>query len=96
MTHIPERMCAGCRKKAPKQSLLRLTAAGGSIIIDEKQNIQSRGIYVCRDEKCIAAMKKKKSLSRLFRQNIPDELYEKLIEKCKNGACSTQRGGFSG
>lgn len=82
MTHIPERMCAGCRKMAPKHSLFRLAAPDGSVVIDEKQNIQARGVYICRDEKCIAAARKKKALSRQFRRNVPDEVYDMLLEKC--------------
>lgn len=82
MTHIPERMCAGCRKMSPKRSLLRLAATEDGIVVDEKQSIQARGAYICRNEKCIAAARKKKAFSRQFKRNVPDEVYDILLEKC--------------
>jgi predicted RNA-binding protein YlxR (DUF448 family) len=33
--------------------LFRIVADNGSAILDEKQNINSRGMYICKNKKCI-------------------------------------------
>jgi len=54
----PIRSCSLCRKKSDKNEMFRIVAANGSAILDEKQNISARGIYVCKNEKCIKNLSK--------------------------------------
>ena len=49
----PVRCCSLCRKRNDKDNLYRIVANNGSAILDEKQNINSRGIYICKNKKCI-------------------------------------------
>lgn len=51
MTKI--RTCSLCRNKNSKEQLFRIVAVNRSAIYDEKQNINSRGIYICKNKKCI-------------------------------------------
>lgn len=85
MAHIPERMCVGCRNMLPKNELIRLVCTEDSIVVDKKQKVQARGVYLCRKEECIALAKKKKALSRSFKRNVPDSRYDELIKECNNG-----------
>lgn len=49
----PIRCCSLCKKRDEKKNLFRIVADNGSAVLDEKQNIHSRGMYICRDKKCI-------------------------------------------
>lgn len=80
MAHIPERMCIGCRQMRPKSELLRLVDVDGEIIVDSGQRIRARGVYLCPDEACINLARKKKALSRQFKRNISDAVYDELLK----------------
>jgi len=49
----PIRCCSLCKKRDEKINLFRIVADNGLAILDEKQNIDSRGIYICKNKKCI-------------------------------------------
>lgn len=49
----PVRCCSLCKKRNDKINLFRIVADNGSAILDEKQNINSRGMYICKNKKCI-------------------------------------------
>ena len=51
---IPMRCCIACRKIKEKSDLIRIVADENKrAIIDVKKNINSRGIYLCKDKNCI-------------------------------------------
>lgn len=55
----PTRCCIACRKRNEKKNLMRIVAdQEGNAIYDKVQKENSRGIYLCRDLKCIEMMKK--------------------------------------
>lgn len=70
-----------------KGELVRLVEADGRIVVDEKQKILARGVYLCRKSECAALARKKKALSRHFKRNVPDSVYDMLMETdmIKNG-----------
>jgi len=78
----PLRMCAITRQKKPKNELLRLVRVDGKIIIDEKQNIQARGVYLSKDKEVLKNLKKSKCLNRAFKADIPQEVYDEVIDLC--------------
>ena len=47
--HTPIRSCKGCRTKQAKSQLQRWVLQDGQPALDKKQNISSRGVYVCSD-----------------------------------------------
>lgn len=50
----PIRTCIVCRSKKKKNELFRITCEeGNKPVYDKNQNICSRGIYLCKDHKCI-------------------------------------------
>lgn len=85
MAHEPERMCIGCRKKTPKKDLIRLVKEDNNILLDKRGNALARGVYICKSEECIILARKKKALSRQFKQNVADSVYEQLIKELKDG-----------
>ena len=51
---IVNRRCIACKTRKPKNELLRIVSdLNNNPCIDEKQKINSRGLYICKDEKCI-------------------------------------------
>lgn len=85
MAHEPERMCVACRKKAAKKDLIRLVRDAGEIVPDRKGNALARGVYICKTEECIDLARKKKALSRHFKQNVSDGIYDMVKKELMNG-----------
>ncbi len=52
--HEPIRMCAVCRRRAPKRELTRYVRPpeGGEPLADENQTRPGRGWYVCSETAC--------------------------------------------
>ena len=74
-----QRMCGGCMKRDEKSVFLRVVRdKDGAVIIDDKQKLSGRGVYVCKNEKCIDMAMKKKWISRGLKCDVPSDIYEKL------------------
>ncbi len=55
----PIRSCIACKSRKNKEDLFRIVAnIDKEAIIDRKQNINSRGIYICKNKECIEKLKK--------------------------------------
>ena len=65
---IPMRKCVGCGGMKPKKELIR--------IADGKKN--GRGAYLCRCVECFRKAAKSKGFDRSFKQEIPQEVYDRL------------------
>lgn len=85
MAHEPERMCVACRKKTAKKDLIRLVKAAGEIVPDRMGNALARGVYICKSAECIDLARKKKALSRHFKQNVPESVYDMVKKELPNG-----------
>jgi predicted RNA-binding protein YlxR (DUF448 family) len=64
MSPPPHRSCAGCGCSREKQDLLRLTISGGSARVDPRGRLPGRGVYLCRDEACVALAERRRALGR--------------------------------
>jgi len=80
MGHIPERMCIGCRQMYPKDRLIKYVSKEGNVELDLSGKKPGRGAYICKCEKCIDIAKKKRLLSRHFKMQIPDSIYDEAKE----------------
>ena len=80
----PERMCAACRKRAAKQTLLRIVQRDGAIHIDREQQSQRRAVYLCRSVECIRKAQKSRALGRAFRRQVDDSVYAELERSVDN------------
>jgi hypothetical protein len=73
------RQCIGCRESRDKKSLIRVVKTPeGNIILDRTGRVNGRGAYLCDETSCLKKARKSNALSRSFRINVPDEIYDKL------------------
>ena len=77
---VPLRMCAIGRELKPKTELIRLVKVDNKIVIDAKQKMQGRGLWICKSEECISKLKKSKCLNHAFKCEIPDSVYNEILE----------------
>lgn len=55
----PIRCCIACKSRKNKHDFIRIVADNQrKAIIEKNQNINGRGIYICKDKKCINALQK--------------------------------------
>lgn len=67
-TREPERMCVGCRGRAPKRMLIRFAVdPDGTVIVDPSGRQPGRGAYVHRDRSCMDAALAHGALVRALR-----------------------------
>ena len=74
------RTCIACRAKKNKHELLRIVKVEENVLIDEKQKINARGIYICPNIKCLERLEKNKNAERVIKI---DTTKDKLIECIK-------------
>ncbi len=51
--HQPVRMCVFCRRRLPKNEMVRFVLRDGVVVVDETANSFGRGAYCCRDDSCL-------------------------------------------
>lgn len=71
------RTCIACRAKKNKHELLRIVKNNGVTLIDERYNINARGMYICPDIKCLERLEKNKNIERVIKIEMTKE---ELIE----------------
>lgn len=79
------RTCVGCRVKKNKSEFIRIVRTAelddkdNKIIkIQEEKHLDGRGVYLCRDIKCLKATRKANKLSRSLACRVGKEVYEQL------------------
>lgn len=76
---IPMRKCVGCGEMKPKKELMRiLKTENGEFLVDADGKKNGRGAYICRSVECFRKAVKSKGLERSFKQQIPEEVYDRL------------------
>lgn len=79
---IPMRKCLGCQEMKPKKELIRVVRSPeGEITLDFKGKAPGRGAYVCPDTQCLKKAVKAKALERAFSTEIPQSIYDALVEQ---------------
>ena len=81
------RRCIGCMTSYPKDEVVRLVEADGSLVIDLTGKMNGRGAYLCRSLDCLElAMKKRRFSYALGISMSTDDLnifkneYAKVLE----------------
>ena len=82
MKNIPQRTCIVCRTQKNKNELLRIVKnKEGQIFLDPIGKANGRGAYICKDAECLKKAIKSKALNRAFKIEVPNEVYENLLEE---------------
>lgn len=81
MKKIPMRRCVATAESLPKKELIRIVRTPEmEVVIDESGRINGRGAYLKRSVEAVELAKKKKALARALEVEIPDTIYETLLE----------------
>ena len=76
---IPMRKCVGCGEMKPKKELMRiLKTETGEFVVDAAGKKNGRGAYLCRSLSCFQSAVNSRGLERSFKQEIPQEVYDRL------------------
>lgn len=78
--HTPLRMCIACRQMKPKGELIRFVKSENGAELDEKQKKPGRGAYICKNEECIKASRKRRSLAKQFKMPVDEKIFDELSE----------------
>lgn len=85
MRKIPMRTCVVSHEKLPKRELIRVVRTPeGSIILDETGKANGRGAYLKKDCEVIEKARKSKVLNKQLNTDIPDTVFEQLINLVNN------------
>jgi uncharacterized protein len=78
---VPTRTCIGCRRKAPKEELVRIVRArGGEVVLDRSGHAPGRGAYVC-NVGCLSQVVRRRGVGRHLRADVEVAQLESLIEE---------------
>ena len=80
MKKIPMRTCVVTKEKLPKMELIRIVNTESGIIIDESGKVNGHGCYLKKDNSVFETAKSKKILNRVLETEVPDEIFDKLME----------------
>lgn len=83
MKKIPMRTCVVSKEKLPKKELIRIVNTADGVIIDETGKVNGHGCYLKRDADIINKAREKKILNRYLEVDVPDSIYDELLEKIK-------------
>lgn len=76
---IPQRKCIACQDRDAKRELVRIVKnKEGQIFLDRTGKANGRGAYICNCTECLNKAIKSKALSRAFKMEVPEEVYESL------------------
>lgn len=82
--HTPTRCCMGCNKRGEKNYFLRLVRNEGKILLDNLHKMGGRGAYICKDHACLKQVQKSRRFNRVFKCQIPQEIYAQLESEIGN------------
>ncbi len=76
---VPERTCIVCRKKGEKENFIKIVCnKNNEIHVEKDKKLDGRGAYICKNPECIKKCIKQKSLSRVFKRNVDESVYEEF------------------
>ena len=84
MKKMPERTCIVTKEKTLKKDLLGVVRdKDGNVSVDTTGKANGRGAYLKRDENVINKAKETKILDKALEVNIPDSVYEEMLNIIK-------------
>ena len=82
----PLRTCLGCRRRDDQDRLLRLVAAGTTVVVDPRRRAPGRGAYVHPDPTCVALAVKKRAFGRTLRAPVETAAAGAVLTRYLEGA----------
>lgn len=76
---IKTRTCIACRTKKDKSELLRIVAKENTAQLDKEQKENTRGLYICKDTKCIQKLLKAKDISKCIKIKVDVQSIKELL-----------------
>ncbi len=84
MKKMPERTCIVTKEKTLKKDLLRVVRdKDGNVSVDTTGKANGRGAYLKKDAEVINKAKETKILDKALEVNIPDSVYEEMLNIIK-------------
>ena len=84
MKKVPMRSCVVTGEKLEKRELFRVVRdKDGHVMVDLSGKANGRGAYLKRDIDVINKAKKNKILDRRLEVDVPDSIYEELVNMIK-------------
>lgn len=84
MKKMPERTCVITKEKFAKKDLLRVVRdKEGNVSVDLTGKANGRGAYLKKDADVIEKAKKTKALNRILEVEIPDNIYDEMLNIIK-------------
>ena len=84
MKKVPMRSCVVTGEKCDKRELVRVVRdKDGHVFVDDSGKANGRGAYLKRDIDVIKRAKMSKILDRRLEVNVPDDIYEELVNMIK-------------
>ena len=84
MRKMPERTCIVTKEKTNKRDLLRVVRdKEGNVMIDVTGKANGRGAYLKKDIEVIKKAQSSKILDKVLEVNIPESIYEEMINMIK-------------
>lgn len=84
MKKMPERTCIVTKEKTLKKDLLRVVRdKEGNVSVDTTGKANGRGAYLKKDAAVINKAKESKILDHALEVNIPDSVYEEMLNIIK-------------
>ncbi|WP_335870755.1 RNase P modulator RnpM [Bacillus sp. 2205SS5-2] len=83
---IPLRKCLATGEMKPKKEMIRIVRSKeGEVSIDLTGKKSGRGAYVSKDTQAILKAKKKNVLASHLGTNIPESVYDELLQAVEEG-----------
>lgn len=84
MKKMPERTCVVTKEKTLKKDLMRVVRdKDGHVSVDLTGKANGKGAYLKKDISVIEKAKETKILDRVLEVNIPDSVYEEMLNIIK-------------
>lgn len=78
---IPLRKCVVTNEQHPKMEMFRVVRTPeGTVVVDLTGKVKGHGAYVCKNKNVIQTSQKKKTLNRHLEIEVPDEIYNEMLE----------------
>lgn len=78
---VPLRKCVVTNEQHPKMEMFRVVRTPeGSVVIDLTGKVRGHGAYISKTKSAILTSQKKKILNHHLEVEVPDQIYEEMLE----------------